>query len=249
MELKNLIAQSETVDVYKCGDMAVKVFKKGAPKTLVLYEALTHARVEETGLPVPKIHEVSIMEDGRWAIQMELVEGKTLAEIMKEDTANTSKYINDMVELQLQVHLKKMPLLNKLKDKLHSQIEELDCLDDVKKYDLLTRLDSMKKHNKLCHGNFSPENIIINDNGTFIVDWVAAAQGNASADVAKTYLLLALNDPASAELYMNLFCEKTSTSKKYVQEWLPIVAAAQLTEGKEEQKELCMKWLDVVDYE
>ena len=63
-------------------------------------------------------------------------------------------------------------------------------LSDVVKYELLTWLESMPKHTKLCHGNFVPANIILNDKGTHIVDWVAARQGNASADVARTYLLL-----------------------------------------------------------
>lgn len=42
MELKNLIASSETVDIYREGDKAVKIFKTGR-KTDALYEALTHA--------------------------------------------------------------------------------------------------------------------------------------------------------------------------------------------------------------
>jgi tRNA A-37 threonylcarbamoyl transferase component Bud32 len=248
MELNNLIATSETVDVYRNGDMAIKLFKEGCPKTMALYEALTHARVEETGLRIPKIHEVSVI-GSRWAIHMDCIEGKTLAELMKEDKANLDKYINDFVDIQLEIHSKKMPKLSKLKDKLGRQINALDCIDDVKKYELLSRLESMPKHIKLCHGNFIPENIIINENGTYVVDWVAARQGNASADVGKTYLLLCLHMPEVAEKYLNLFCEKTNTSKKYVQDWLPIVAAARLTEEKPEERELLMKWLDVVLYE
>ena len=42
---------------------------------------------------------------------------------------------------------------------------------------------------------------------------------------------------------------KTGTSKHYVQAWLPIVAAAQLDKGVEKEKELLMKWIDVVDYD
>lgn len=248
MELKNLISSSETVDVYREGDIAIKLFKEGSRKTNPLYESLTHARVEDTGLNIPKIHEVSVI-DGRWAIHMDLIEGETLADKMKEDPANMDQYLNQMVDIQLEIHSKVVPKLSKLKDKLARQINELTCIDDVKKYELLTRLDSMPKHNKLCHGNFVPENIIINDKGTYIVDWVAARQGNASADVGKTYLLLSLQSPEMAERYLNLFCEKTNTSKKYVQEWLPIVAAARLTEHKPEEKELLMKWIDVVAYE
>ena len=74
MELGTLIATSETVEVYKSGKMAIKLFKEGAPKTAALYEALTHARVEATGLPIPIIHEVSVI-DNRWAIHMDLIEG------------------------------------------------------------------------------------------------------------------------------------------------------------------------------
>ena len=36
--------------------------------------------------------------------------------------------------------------------------------------------------------------------------------------------------------------------KQYVQAWLPIVAAAQLIKGREEEKDLLMRWIDVVDY-
>lgn len=248
MEFKNLIATSETVDIYKNGNMVIKVFKEGCPKTMALYEALTHSRVEATGLRIPTIHEVSVI-DSRWAIHMDCIEGKTLADVMKEDPANIEKYVNEMVDLQLEIHSKIVPKLSKLKDKMARQINDLDCIDDTVKYELLTRLDSMPKHTKLCHGNFTPENIIQNKNGTYIVDWVAARQGNASADVGRTYLLLSLKMPDIAEMYLNLFCEKTHTSKKYVQDWLPIVAAAQLTENKLEEKELLMKWVNVVAYE
>ena len=82
-----------------------------------------------------------------------------------------------------------------------------------------------------------------------IIDWVHAAQGNASADAARTYLLLALEDQKTADEYLEMFCEKTETAKTYVQKWLPIVAAAQLTKKRPQEKELLMRWLDVVDYE
>jgi len=102
---------------------------------------------------------------------------------------------------------------------------------------------------KACQNNFTPNNIIINDKGYYIVDWVAARQGNASADVGKTYLMLCLDFPEAAEKYLDVFCLKSGTKKKYVQDWLPIVAAAQLTLKNPAEKDLLMKWIDVVDYE
>ena len=248
MPLEKLIATGEHTNVYQRGDLAVKVFSKDYPKTEVLYEALTHARVEETGLCVPKIMEVG-KEDGQWSISMERIQGKTLAQIMQEDPENLPKYIEQMVDIQIEIHTKKVPLLLKLKDRLASQIQSLDCIDDTRKYELLTRLDSCPKHIKLCHGNFNPTNIIVQGDKIYVVDWKNASQGNASADVGRTYLLLCLQNKQAADLYMDLFCQKTNTAKKYVQAWLPIVAAAQLTQNVDSERDLLMKWIDVVDYE
>ena len=83
----------------------------------------------------------------------------------------------------------------------------------------------------------------------YVIDWVHASQGNASADVARTYLLLSLKDKKKAELYMDLFCEKTGTEKRYVQGWLPIVAAAQLAYKRPEEKDLLESWINVFEYQ
>ena len=46
-----------------------------------------------------------------------------------------------------------------------------------------------------------------------------------------------------------LVCEKSDTASQYVNRWLPIVAAAEMTMKKEKEKELLMRWIDVVEYE
>lgn len=246
MKLSNLIATGEQAQVYKCDDLAVKVFNEDTPKTKVLYEALTHARIEETGLLVPKIMEV-LKIDGKWAISMECIEGKTLYDIMMEDMDNIEVYINQMVDLQLEIHAQKAPHLSRMKDRLISQIQELDCIDESKKYELLTRLDGMPKHKKLCHGDFHPMNIMISGDKAYLLDWIDATRGNASADAARTFLLLSLKDKNVAKLYLKVFCNKSNTKKDYVQRWIPIMAASRLTENYDEERELLMSWLDVLD--
>ena len=109
----------------------------------------------------------------------------------------------------------------------------------------------MPKHNKLCHGDFNPSNIIVSDDGKpYIIDWSHATQGNASADVARTYLLFWLSgDIETAEKYLDLFCKKSDTAKQYIQKWLPIVAASQSVKGKPEERQFLLSWATVVDYE
>ena len=80
-----------------------------------------------------------------------------------------------------------------------------------------------------------------------IVDWAHATQGNASGDAAITYLEFALKDQKTADLYLDIFCKKSDTAKQYVQKWLPIAAAAQLTKNVPEEKEFLRRWTDIID--
>jgi RIO-like serine/threonine protein kinase fused to N-terminal HTH domain len=249
MKLETVIATSPNKTLYRDNNKAIKLFNENYSKSDILNEALNQARVEETGLPVPKVLEV-LKIDGKWAIVTEYIEGKTLAQLMEEHPEKLEEYINRFVDIQLSIHNKRAPLLNKLKDKMNRKIGET-TLDATTRYDLHTRLEGMPKHTKVCHGDFNPSNIIIGEDGVdYIIDWAHATQGNASADAARTYLLFSLHgDTKTADLYLNLFCKKSDTAKQYVQKWLPIVAASQSVKGKPEEREFLLRWVDVVDYE
>ena len=249
MKLDRVIAVRNNKTIYRDGEKCVKVFDTDYSKSDVLNEALNQARIEETGLNIPKIIEVTMVE-GKWAIVSEFIKGKTLQQLMDEDAEKKDEYIEMLVDLQLDVHSKVCPLLNKLKDKMNRKISSSE-LDATTRYDLHTRLEGMPKHNKVCHGDFNPSNIIITEDGTaYILDWSHATQGNASADAARTYLLFWLNgDIEGAKKYLDLFCEKSKTEKKYVQKWMPIVAASQSVKGNEKEREFLLSWANVVDYE
>ncbi len=249
MKLDRVIAIRNNKTIYRDGDRAIKVFNAEYSKADVLNEALNQARIEETGLNIPKVLEVTMI-DGKWAIVSEFIKGKTLAQLMEENPEKKNEYIELLVDLQMGVHSKTAPLLNKLKDKMNRKIAATE-LDATTRYDLHTRLEGMPKHNKVCHGDFNPSNIIITESGLpYILDWSHATQGNASADVARTYLLFWLNgDISGAEFYLDTFCKKSDTAKQYVQKWMPIVAASQSVKGNEKEREFLMSWVGVVDYQ
>ncbi len=250
MKLDNVIAVRKHKTVYRDGTRALKVFDADFSKADILNEALNQARVEETGLNIPKILEVTTLEDGKWVIVSEFIEGKTLAQLMDENPEKQDEYLEQFVELQMLIHSKQAPNLNKLKDKMNGKISAAD-LDATTRYELHTRLEGMPKHKKVCHGDFNPSNIIVSEDGTFyILDWSHATQGNASADVARTYLLFSLaGEKELADRYVNLYCKKNDVAKQYVQKWLPIVAASQSVKGNPDEREFLLSWVDVVDYE
>ena len=249
MKLDRIIAVRNNKTIYRDGDLCIKVFDKNYSKSDVLNEALNQSRVEETGLNIPKIVEVTTI-DGNWAIVSEFVKGKTLAQLMEENPDKKDEYLELLVDIQLEMHTKTCPLLNKLKDKMNRKISSSE-LDATTRYDLHTRLEGMPKHNKLCHGDFNPSNIIIDDEGKpYILDWSHATQGNASADAARTYLLFCLSgDTNVAKAYLDMFCKKSNTARQYVEKWMPVVAASQSVKGNEKEREFLLSWVDVVDYE
>ncbi len=249
MKLDRVIAVKNNKTVYRDGDRCVKVFGADYSKADVLGEALNQARIEETGLNIPKILEVTVV-DGNWAIVSEFIKGKTLARLCEENPEKKEEYIGSLVDLQIEIHSKKSPQLGKLKDKMNRKIAMAD-LDATTRYDLHTRLEGMPKHDKVCHGDFDLSNVIItDDNVPYIIDWAHATQGNASADAARTYLRFWLNgDFSGAKKYLELFCKKSDTAKQYIQKWMPIVAASQSVKGNEKEREFLLSWVDVVDYE
>lgn len=249
MKLDRVIAVRNSKTIYRDGDKCIKVFSEDYSKADVLNEALNQARIEETGLNIPKVLEVTVI-DGKWAIVSEYIKGKTLAQLIEEKPEKKIEYLNKLVDIQLEIHSKTCPKLNKIKDKMNAKISQAD-LDATTRYDLHTRLEAMPKHNKVCHGDLNPSNIIIAEDGTpYILDWAHATQGNASSDTARTYLLFWLNgDIEGANAYLEIFCKKSDTPKQYVQKWLPIVAASQSVKGNEKEREFLLSWTDVVDYE
>ncbi len=249
MKFDNVLAERKNKVIYRDGDLAAKVFDESFPKSDILNEALNQARVEETGLNIPKVEEVTKI-DGKWAIISTYIEGKTLKQLMDENPDKIDEYLELFVNVQIEILSKKSPLLNKLHDKMNRKISETD-LDATTRYDLHTRLNGMPKHTKVCHGDFNPSNIIIAEDGTpYVLDWSHATQGNGAADAARTYLLFRLkNEDEIAEKYMKLFCAKTDTARQYVNQWLPIVAASQSVKGNPEEREFLLGWVGVCDYQ
>lgn len=249
--LDNPIAERKTKTVYKDNDKTIKLFVENYSKADILNEALNQARVEEgTTLNVPKLLEVTRI-DGRWGLVSEYIEGIPLNKLMEEHPEKEEEYLNLFVDTQMKILSNSVPLLNRIKDKFRRKLSNAINIDENTRYELMQRLEGMKNHTKLCHGDFNPSNVIIKDDGqVYVIDWSHVTQGNASADAARTFLLFSIEGKNElAEKYINLFSEKSGIEKTNIQRWIPIVAATQMTKGKEEEQEFLSNWINVVDYE
>lgn len=249
MNLDRIIAVRNRKTVYRDGDLCMKVFDASYSKADILAEALNQARAEEIGLHVPPIRKVTVI-DGKWTIITDYIKGKSMAQLISEHPEQKNDLLERFVKLQLEVQSASCPLLPDLRQKMYRKIAQSD-LDDATRNSLYALLDSMPGHDKLCHGDFNPSNIILAQDGTpYILDWAHAAQGNASADAARTYLLFWLDgDIDAAERYLRLFCLGSGTDRQYVRKWMPIVAAARLLNGNEKEREFLRSWIRIPDNE
>lgn len=245
----DIISEREHKNIYRDGDKLVKEFDESFTKAQVLNEALNSARIEETGLKIPKLLDVRKTETG-WAITREYIEGETLSNIMKREPEKLDEHLEKFVDLQLEIHSKQAPHLNKIKDKMHAKISASDY-DATIRYDLHNRLEGIKKHTKVLHGDYCPSNIVVTPNGEYyIIDWAHATQGNASADAARTYLTFNLNGQKdAADKYLDLFCKKADIPKQLVWQWMPIVACSESTKNIEGERELLDSWVNVFDFQ
>ena len=250
MNFEEVIANRSTKTEYKDNGRTIKLFVENYSKSAILNEAVNQARVEETNLNVPKLLEVTKI-DNRWALISEHIEGTPLDKLMEENPEKEDEYLELFVNTQEEILKQRAPLLGRIHDKMRRKINEATNIDDNTKYELLQRLEGSKTKNSVCHGDFNPSNVIVKENGDiYIIDWAHVTQGNPSFDAARTYLLFSMEGKEKiAKKYLDLFAEKLEIDKKEIQRCVPIVAASQMSKGREEEQEFLARWINVIDFQ
>jgi thiamine kinase-like enzyme len=243
MYLDTKIGEGAQADVYLYNNNAIKVFKENYNKAFVFYEAMITSFIENSGLPISKVHEV-LNIDNKIAIKMDYIEGKNLNECLLSDINNAQNYIDIIVDLQIDIHSKNLKLPLSLKDKLKEKISGNTIIDNNKRKKLLEILNELPEEYSLCHGDFHGNNIINNCNGYYVIDWIDATNGCASADVCRTYMIYSFYSKELADMYLETYCTRSKRPQEDILAWLPVVAAARLSENNENEKQLILDWIE-----
>ncbi|HDR7612591.1 TPA: aminoglycoside phosphotransferase family protein [Bacillus mycoides] len=233
MNLGNPIAKGNTAEIYLCDNKVVKLFKEYLPNTESLYEAQKQKYAYSRGLQVPKVYEVTKLQ-GRQAIIMEYIQGKSVGELLLNNLNQAEHYINICVSIQQKIHAisVRSDEIEPMEERLYRQINSVHNLDEKQKGNILKRLDSIIFEPRLCHGDFHPFNLIMSNDDMKIIDWVDASSGDIRADVFRTYLLYSQNSVELAEMYLHIYCKNTGLSRDEIFQWAPIITAARLAENK-----------------
>ncbi len=232
MKLSTQVASRNTAKIFLYENQIIKVFNDFLPDTESIYEANKQRFARAAGLCVPEIFDVTTI-DGKQAIIMEFVKGKTLGEILLENKDHAEHYMNISIEVQQNIHSLEAHSLEPMSLKLRKQIEVAKQLNNRQKDALLGKMEMITYKPTLCHGDFHLFNLILSDQNeqVTIIDWVDATAGDLRADVYRTYLLYEQFSPDLANMYLRLYCQKSGLPEEEIFQWAPIIAGARLSEN------------------
>ncbi len=240
------IALGLTAEVYSWKDgQVLKLFRPGISRSTVEGEASLTRRVHMTGLPVPAVGEI-IEVDGRFGLEYERVEGITMAQALVKEPWKFAIFARQLAELQAEMHMRRVAEMPPQRARLAQKIKSASSLPEHVRLVAIKTLERLPQDDKLCHGDFHPNNILMTSRGPVIIDWIDASRGSPVMDVARSTLLfgggpLPPGTPAPwlvrilrswfYRFYLRRYFQLNPTDRQQLSTWVSVAAAARLSEN------------------
>lgn len=239
------IANGGTAEIYawKEGEI-LKLFKDYMDLASIEREARISRAVFASGLPVPAAGEI-VQVNGRFGLVYERVEGSSMWEELAKRPWRCIRSARRMAELHADMHASTTTVdLPSQRLKLVGKFVRAKALGARLQSKAVAALEAMPDGDRLCHGDFHPGNILVSPNGERIIDWLDASCGNHLADLARTTILIrggaetsqipnAIVRPFLRLLhvaYVRHYFRLRPGGRDEYRQWLPIVAAARVSE-------------------
>lgn len=246
------IARGRTADIYAWETgYVLKLFRGGFDLEDIKYEAHLAQIVHASGLPVPRVGDIVHLNE-RYGLIYARVHGPSMLEALQQRPWQFFYYARRLAMCHAQLHAQvaeeiKLP---PQRQRLETKIRHALALPPPLQATILSALSTLPGGNRICHGDFHPGNILLTKQGDVIIDWIDATLGNPLADVARSTLLLlgaGVGDHQASNfhkvfirlfqtIYLHHYFSRCPGGRSEYQRWLPIVAAARLSEDIPEQE-------------
>jgi len=246
MQLSAPIALGFTAEIYTWKDgQVLKLFNAGISLDTVETEAKLTRIVHATGLPVPGVGEIVEIE-GRFGLEYERVDGITMLQAFMSKPWSFPVFARQLAELQADMHGRRVPGMPSQRERLSRKIKKARKLSENVRQAALKALELLPEDDKLCHGDFHPNNIVLTSHGPVIIDWIDASRGYPLADVARSSILIGGGPlPPGTPLvwlvkilrrwfhliYLKRYFQLNPAGRRQLSTWVPVVAAARLDEN------------------
>lgn len=248
METGRLIAQGRTAEIFAQGDDRVlKLFRANISQKSVAKEYTLARIISETGVPAPAVFEI-VSVDGRWGIVYQRIAGKTMLELLARSPQSYRRQARRLARLHHSIHQHSAINLPGQKQVLAESISKVRALSYQDKQKILHHLETLPRGDRLCHGDFHPDNVMVYSGEAVVLDWMNACIGSPAADVARSVLLLRDAAPLSPTTgwrtklisifrkgfftaYLREYYSLSGIDPEQVAAWMLPVAAARLSEA------------------
>ena len=260
-DLGPLLGAGRTAEVFAWeSGRVLKLYRSGWSEDRVVREQENTARVHALGAPAPASYGVEQIE-GRYGVVLERVAGPTLLAVLMQQPWKLWRVVTFArlsARLQLAVHA--LPGAG-LPDQLAGAEEGIrasDALSEAEQERAVVLLRSVPPGDRLCHGDFHPDNIIMSGRGPVIIDWPAAVCGNPLADFAHTQLqlesgtlpthlpawqrwLVRLLRTRHALAFERAYRAEARSDRDELEAWRALVAVQRLGEEIDEERERMLR--------
>ncbi|MEJ2759761.1 MAG: aminoglycoside phosphotransferase family protein, partial [Anaerolineales bacterium] len=242
------LADGRTAEVYAWGDnQIVKLYREGWTRRTAEFEYRQALASQQTGYRVPQVERV-IDLDGRIGIIYQRVDGPTMLAVLRQKMYRFPYFARQMADLHAEMHTKPASGLEPVHERLAGKIAAVAEFSGAEKDDLHTRLFQLPQEDKLLHGDFHPDNILLTGSGPVIIDWIDATLGHPLADVARTTVIFRFGVPPEEKIvrlliggitriYLRRYFRESPYTQADLDAWLLVVAAGRLSENIPHERE------------
>ena len=231
------LGKGRTAEAFLTEDGRVlKLFYAGYPKESVEKELRNAGMVDALGIPAPRCYG-SAEVDGRVGIVYERAAGESLLSALLR-TGDTEGCARVMAELHGKLLACELPeeALD-TREFLRREIQRNGRLPEDRKAEALALLDALPGGNALCHGDFHPDNVLMDGGRAMVIDWMNLVRGDAMYDVAMTWYLLACSplppDVQEMQGFAQMrgrladeYLKEMGVEKARIEDWLPVIRAS-----------------------
>jgi aminoglycoside phosphotransferase (APT) family kinase protein len=240
--------------------MVLRLMRDPAAGERLAREAAALRSAGESGAPVPTVRGL-VQIDGRPGLVMERIDGFDLIAAVAKRPWTIARAARKLGEIHERVHQVEAPLALIGGRALLAERIAVAPLP-VRTAAFAQRvLEELPDGSRLCHGDFHPGNVLVGDQGSFVIDWTNASRGDPDSDVACTLLMLELAVvPESWPLlvrrmasvgrrffhagYLRAYRRLRSFDPAFVERWKIVHAAARCSGGIAEETPLLIAYVE-----
>lgn len=223
-------------------------------------EAAALRTARDAGVPVPEPLGLTTY-DGKRGLVMERVDGRDIFAIIEKQPWRVWSLASLVGRLHAQLGGAAAPdSATSLIERAGEILAGSTCIPEAARPRLQLLLDLVADGSQLCHMDFHPGNVMLTDEGPYIIDFPNAVRGPAVADHAKSWVVFSAGAPTpgmgkmarlmiavfrklARTAYMRAYRRSASVDQVELARWKAILVAGRLEEGIPEERETLLRLL------